>query len=27
LAVIFMFISGISFSLHYLSFSNFRLFN
>ena len=27
LAVIFMFISGISFSLHYLSFSNFRLLN
>ena len=27
LAVIFMFISGISFSLHYLSFSNFKLFN
>ena len=27
LAIIFMFISGISFSLHYLSFSNFRLLN
>ena len=27
LAIIFMFISGISFSLHYLSFSNFKLFN
>ena len=27
LAIIFMFISGISFSLHYLSFSSFRLFN
>ena len=27
LAVVFMFISGISFSLHYLSFSNFKLFN
>ena len=26
-AIIFMFISGISFSLHYLSFSNFKLFN
>ena len=27
LAILFMFISGISFSLHYLSFSNFKLFN
>ena len=27
LAIVFMFISGISFSLHYLSFSNFRLLN
>ena len=27
LAIIFMFISGISFSLHYLSFSSFKLFN